>query len=166
MDTHAISPLEKPAGMPGQPLQNSRQRILVVEDEPNICRFNTEMLRRAGYQVDGVADGALAWDALLLNRYDLVVTDNNMPNVSGVELMEMIHRAHMLLPVIMATGTLPTLEFARQPWLHPAAMLIKPYTSGELLETVKNVLDPPAAARKKLASPESQSHSVAGRMQR
>jgi DNA-binding NtrC family response regulator len=147
------------AGVPGctppRGRPDSCQRILVVEDEPIICRFNAEMLRRSGYEADGAADGALAWHALQVNHYDLVVTDNNMPNVSGLELIEMIHRARLFLPVIMATGTPPAVEFARRPWLHPAAVLIKPYTSGELLETVENVLGMPAPTRKMVASPKS-----------
>jgi DNA-binding response OmpR family regulator len=46
----------------------------------------------------------------------------------------------MVLPVIMATGELPTEEFTRYPWLQPAATLLKPYTTAELLGTVKKVL--------------------------
>ena len=53
----------------------------------------------------------------------------------------------MALPVIMATGTIPTEEFARCPWLQPAATLLKPYTLEALLQTVQQILretNPPA----------------------
>jgi hypothetical protein len=46
----------------------------------------------------------------------------------------------MAVPVIMATSYLPTHEFARKPWLKPDAALERPFSSDDLLETVKKVL--------------------------
>jgi len=66
--------------------------------------------------------------------------DNDMPKVSGVELLHKLHAAHIALPVIMATGRLPAEEFTQCPWIQPAALLIKPYSFHELLETVRRVL--------------------------
>src|SRR5580658_9463351 len=86
---------------------NPRQRILVVEDDADIRRVNTEVLIYSGYQVDAAEDGAAAWDALQLNQYDLMVTDNDMPKVTGVELIQKLQTARMAVPVIMATGTSP-----------------------------------------------------------
>jgi DNA-binding response OmpR family regulator len=63
-----------------------------------------------------------------------------MPKVSGVDLLKKLRAARMVLPVIMATGTLPKEELARYPWLQPAATLLKPYTSEDMLRTVKRVL--------------------------
>jgi len=124
--------------LPRQP--NSRQRILVVEDDPLIRRLNTEVLTYSGYQVDAAEDGATAWVAIQQENYDLIITDNNMPNMTGVDLLQSLHEAHLDLPVIMATGTVPQDELDRQPWLKIEAMLLKPYTFHELLATVKNVL--------------------------
>ena len=56
-----------------------------------------------------------------------MVTDNEMPKVTGVDLLKKLHAARMAVPVIMATGALPVDEFTRYPWLQPAAMLIKPW---------------------------------------
>ena len=106
--------------------------------------------------MDAAEDGAAAWDTLQVNRYDLMVTDNDMPKVSGVELLHMLHEARMALPVIMATGQSPEAEFSRFPWLQPAAMLIKPYSFIELLETVRNVLLATGAARGDSGPPDLQ----------
>jgi DNA-binding NtrC family response regulator len=84
-----------------------------------------------------------------------MITDNNMPKVSGIELLKKLQAARMALPVIMATGTVPTEEFARHPWLRPAALLFKPYTAKEMLIAVKQVLsaaDSVAAARFAISS--------------
>ena len=115
-----------------------RQRILVVEDDAAIRRLNTEILTYSGYQVDAAEDGAAAWDALQQNNYDLMVTDNDMPKVTGVELIQKLQAARMALPVIMATGAMP--EFKHHGLLPPAVTLLKPYTFHELLAAVKKVL--------------------------
>jgi DNA-binding response OmpR family regulator len=126
----------------GTPLQSQTDtpHILVVEDDTLLLRLNTMLLARSGYEVDAAADGAAAWQALSACSYDLLITDNNMPKVSGVELLKKLRAARMALPVIMATGTSPKQEFTRYPWLQPAATLLKPYTSEEMLRTVKEVL--------------------------
>jgi DNA-binding response OmpR family regulator len=115
------------------------RRILVVDDQDEIRHLNAEILAQSGYHVDAVEDGAAAWDTLQRARYDLVVTDNDMPEVSGVELIERMHAAGIALPVIMATGSLPQ-EFTRCPWLQPSAILFKPFSYKELLATVDKVL--------------------------
>ena len=128
----------------GEPLQahtNSRHRILVVEDERDLRQITAEVLIDAGFQVDVAEDGAAAWSALQLSKYDLLITDQLMPKVSGVELLKKIHAARMTLPVIMATGYLPTWEFALHTWLQPVKMLLKPYSFEKLLGMVKNVLN-------------------------
>jgi two-component system, chemotaxis family, chemotaxis protein CheY len=119
---------------------NPRPRILVVEDDPDTRRLNGEVLIYSGYHVDTAENGAVAWKALQLQNYDLLVTDHGMPKVSGVELLKKLHAARLVLPIIMAAARLPTWEFATRPWLRPAATLVKPYTAEELLVTVKHVL--------------------------
>jgi DNA-binding NtrC family response regulator len=85
-------------------------------------------------------DGAAGWEALQDNSYDLAITDNKMPRMTGVEMIEKLRSARMTLPVIMATGHLPVNEFARKPWLKPNATLQRPFSNDDLLEAVKKVL--------------------------
>lgn len=126
-----------------------------MDDESCIRRLNAEMLLRSGYHVDTAEDGADAWRALGAERYDLLITDHNMPKVTGVELIKKVRGARMALPVIMATATLPEAEFAKYPWLQPDAMLLKPYTVGDMLKTVREVLRATNSARAPIASPTS-----------
>lgn len=115
-------------------------RILVVEDDDDMRRLNREVLIHHGYQVDGAADGAAGWEAINANRYDLLITDNGMPKLTGLDLLKKLRAARLVLPVIMATGVLPAHEFAKSPWLIPEATLLKPYTATELLAKVRAVL--------------------------
>jgi two-component system chemotaxis response regulator CheY len=115
-------------------------RILVVDDESAMRHLIATALTPCGYHVDAAEDGAAAWEALQVKQYDLVITDNNMPKVSGVELIEKLHATAKALPVIMATGEAPEHEFRRKPWLQPAAMLLKPFSVRDLRETVERTL--------------------------
>lgn len=117
---------------------NPRSHILVADDDEDIRRINTELLREAGYQVESVTDGAAAWDALQQNRYDLLLTDNSMPKMSGCELIENLKEAGISLPVIMVTGVVPPPVLFQK--LQIEALLLKPYTADELLAKVWNVL--------------------------
>ena len=104
----------------------------------------------SGYYVDAAEDGAVAWDALQRESYDLLVTDHNMPKVSGIELVKKLRSARMALPVILASGTMPVDELDRHPWLQLAATLHKPFTADELVDTVKKVLHPTDSAREQI----------------
>ena len=116
------------------------QRILVVEDDGEMRRLNADVLISHGYQVDMAENGDAAWGKLQIRSYDLVVTDNVMPKLTGVELLNLMRAARMNVPVIMATTALPREEFTRLPWLRPAATLTKPYTIDDLLGKVQDVL--------------------------
>ena len=63
-----------------------------------------------------------------------------MPKLSGVELVKKLRFARMALPVILASGTIPTDELERNPWLQPVATLVKPFLHRQLLATVNEVL--------------------------
>jgi two-component system alkaline phosphatase synthesis response regulator PhoP len=136
-----------------QPQTNLSPRILVVDDDVSMRTINTKALLRSGYQVDAAEDGSAAWQALNAEFYDLMITDNKMPKVSGIELLKKLRASRMSLPVIMATGTLPTEEFTRYPWLQPDATLLKPYTIVELVGVVKEVLRATGGDREQIEPP-------------
>jgi CheY-like chemotaxis protein len=149
-----IAKTNERSGASPQPWPNPRQRILVAEDDPDTRRLNIEVLASSGYQVDAAEDGAAAWDALQRDKYDLLITDHDMPKVTGIELLQKLHDSSLKLPVIMATGTMPEAQLARHPWLEIKAVLLKPYTFDELVETVKHVLHMDAGDRQTSASPD------------
>ena len=117
-----------------------RSRLLVVDDEKALRNLHLEVLTCAGYEVIAVADGALAWNAIQTQHFDLMITDNSMPKVSGVELISRMIAANIRLPIIMATGALPEHEFKRYPWLKNMALLVKPISNNALLSMVDKVL--------------------------
>jgi DNA-binding response OmpR family regulator len=137
-----MSPAEKPSGASRPHPTNSPCRILVVDDDSDTRQLSVDVLAGFGYDVEAAIDGAAGWEALQASNYDLTITDNKMPKMTGLEMIEQLRAARMKLPIIMATGHLPTNEFMRKPWLKPNATLQRPFTNDELLEAVKKVLRP------------------------
>lgn len=125
--------------------------ILVADDDATIVRLSAKALTSQGYQVGTATDGEAAWAMLQTARFDLLITDYQMPKVCGLELIKKVRGARMALPVIMASGALPLAKFSEAPWLHPAAMLQKPFTMVQLLDTVHTVLQTSQDVPEKLA---------------
>jgi CheY-like chemotaxis protein len=125
-------------------------RILLVEDESTVLQFSTAVLVRGGYHVTAVEDCESAWEAIQSASFDLLVTDNQMPGMSGLELVSKLRSAQFGLPIIVASGGIEAEEFTKNPSLQPAIALPKPFTASQLLETVAEALrragrDPAAA---------------------
>jgi DNA-binding response OmpR family regulator len=140
MKGHIASQAGKPHGTLLQCSANSMHRILVVEDDPDIRHSNAMVLHHAGYHVDTAEDGASGWNLLKASHYDVLITDNTMPRVTGMELIKKLRSEEMPLSVILASGTATTEELDRHPWLKVDAVLIKPYTTEAILDAVKKVL--------------------------
>jgi len=135
------------------PPPHALARILVVDDDTGIRQLNAIVLKRSGYEVDTAVDGAAAWVALDAQCYDLLITDHNMPKLTGIELLNQLHVAGKSLPSILVSGDLPTMELQRHPWLGISTTLPKPYTVPELLGTVRQVLLVAGENRRPEASP-------------
>ena len=137
----------EPSGVSAQGKSKSPHRILLVDDERDVRDLNAEVLIRAGYQVDTAENGAAGWRALETGHFDVLVTDNTMPGLTGLDLIKKLRSADMTLSVILASGTVPAEELNRCPWLQVDALLPKPYTIAELLRTVDQVLRTADGAR-------------------
>lgn len=140
MSDNCVLSVREPASPPIQHQMHNLPRILVAEDDPDILHLNTRVLISSGYAVDAVVDGYVAWEFLQDGDYDLVITDNNMPRLSGIDLLMNLWKSKKSMPVIMATGQVPHEIFTIFPYLKPSRTLLKPYTSGQLLEMVSEVL--------------------------
>jgi DNA-binding response OmpR family regulator len=137
------APFELPSiaiAEPKRPI-HSPASILVVEDEAMIRRYYCAVLSDSGFQVDTAEDGAVAWNLFCLAdadapTYDLLITDNNMPKLTGLELIGKLRAAQTILPIILATGAVPS-DAQR---LDVAAILQKPVCSDRLIQIVREVL--------------------------
>ncbi len=123
------------------------RRILVVDDDDNIRQLSIQVLANCGYDVEGAEDGDAGWEALHGGSYDLLITDQNMPKVSGIELIKRLRSAGMTIPVVLFSGSLPSEVMSQSLVLKLAAFLLKPFTSDELVATVERILQPAERVR-------------------
>ncbi|MCA9118974.1 MAG: response regulator [Planctomycetaceae bacterium] len=125
-------------------MSNSDRRILVVEDNAalaSVVRFNLE---RAGFQVTVACNGRVAWDAVQEDAFDLVITDQQMPEMTGTEFCERLRgvTGFQELPVIMLTAKGMELELPRlKAELGIAATFLKPFSPKEIVKAVEDQLE-------------------------
>ncbi len=140
MNNREIKAVEASAPESTRERTNAPRRILVVDDARDARQLTVDALTGSGYEVMAVEDGAAGWAALQASHYDLVITDNRMPKMKGIEMIAKLRAAGMTLPVIMATELMPTDDFVRRPWLKPEVTLGKPFSKVKLLAVVRTLL--------------------------
>ena len=122
------------------PIPARTQRILVADDYEGARQVIFQTLVRAGFDVDVAADGEEAWEALQHDHYDLLVTDNNMPHLAGLELIKRVRDTGMSLPIIMVSASVSEEGVPDYAHLKIAAVLPKPFAFWDFLNTVSNAL--------------------------
>ena len=119
------------------------ETILLVEDEPAIRDVTGRLLKAAGYVVLQAPDGAAALD--LLERHgghiDLLLTDVVMPGINGRELAAQAARTHPFMKVLYMSGYTDDVILRRGLLADPRCFIAKPYTSPQLRQKIRDVLD-------------------------
>ena len=136
----------------------SPMRVLVVDDDREICDFMETFLTKDGIEVKTLNDPELAPEEVKTGGYHLVVLDLMMPGVDGVEVLQRIRKVDDDVAVVIFTG-FPSLETAVQSMkLDAVDYLRKPFDPDDFREVVDRVM------RKKglLRSPEENLHRVIG----
>ena len=118
--------------------------ILLCDDEPHILRAAEIKFGRAGFEVICACDGEEGWQCMQEHLPDIVVTDCQMPRLSGIGLAERIHSdprtSH--IPVIMLTGKRFELSDRElRDKFNVVAIIGKPFSPRELLSRVETLLD-------------------------
>jgi DNA-binding response OmpR family regulator len=116
------------------------EKILVVDDEENICQSVKKILSRKGYTVANALNVEEAVKKINETAYDLVITDLMMPKTSGIELMQIIKDHYPELEVIMITGYASIESAVKATKLGAAGYLPKPFTPEELTELTEKAL--------------------------
>jgi CheY-like chemotaxis protein len=83
-----------------------KRTILLAEDEEDIRELFKLLLESAGFTVIAVANAPAALDVLAVQTVDLLVTDHNMPEMTGAKLIETVRETHPELPTLLASGQL------------------------------------------------------------
>jgi two-component system response regulator PilR (NtrC family) len=117
-----------------------KARILVVDDEESIREFLDIMLRKEGYEVTCCEDGQKALDVLAKKSFDMVISDLQMPNVTGIELLKKVKDQYpdLLFMMITAFGTTETAVEAMK--LGAYDYITKPFKIDEVRLNIQNAL--------------------------
>ncbi len=116
--------------------------VLVVDDEIHIVHIVAIKLRNNGYEVISADNGAEALELALREKPDIVVTDYQMPIMTGLELVENLrqHDQTKDIPVIMLTARSFAIEQEQQDALQISECLSKPFSPRELLGNIEDIL--------------------------
>ncbi|MBN1591339.1 MAG: response regulator [Pirellulales bacterium] len=118
------------------------KKVLLCDDEIPILRAAEYKIKKAGYDVRTAEDGEDAWEIILADRPDILVTDCQMPRLNGVGLVERLrgHDSTRNLPVLMLTAKgleLSGDDLAQR--LNIRKLIAKPFSPRHLLETIECV---------------------------
>ncbi len=120
----------------------SRKKVLIVDDEIHIVHVVAIKLRNNDYEVISADNGAEAFELARREKPDIIVTDFQMPVMTGLELVEKIRQCDAIkdVPVIMLTARNFAIEEQQQEDLQISQCLSKPFSPKELLETIEDIL--------------------------
>jgi CheY-like chemotaxis protein len=124
-------------------MSGDKAKILLVEDNVALSGVICFNLSRAGYQVTAVGNGREALDALQRGHFDLVLSDQQMPKMTGIQLCEHIREMpdHVHTPFILLTAKCMEIDIANlRQRLGMSTALPKPFSPSELLTCIEECL--------------------------
>jgi DNA-binding response OmpR family regulator len=118
-------------------------RVVVADDDLDICELLDISFRKAGFRVRTAIDGLQAFDEIELERPDVVVLDVVMPKLSGIEVVKMMRKNDDLreIPAILVSARGQDLEFDFDLEVDRVEFVVKPFNLQELVLLVKEMVE-------------------------
>lgn len=126
-----------------RPLPCGSENILLVDDEKHIVELEKQVLESLGYHITARTSSVEALEAFRAApmRFDILVTDQTMPNMSGMDLVKAARQIRSNLPAILCTGYSERMIHDKLQAAGIQAVLLKPIANSDLAHTLRNVLD-------------------------
>ena len=123
-------------------ITGGNRRILIVEDETSLAEITARHLKKAGYKITIKANGNVALKSFkdTPNSFDLILTDQLMPQMSGTEMAGEILKIQPDIPIIIMTGTLNKSLLQKAQDIGVKKVIIKPISIGELCSAIDESL--------------------------
>jgi len=124
-------------------LPKGNERILFIDDESLLLKMGEKMLERMGYQVTALSNSieALATFQDNPNEFDLIITDQTMPDLTGSDLSKKMMLIRPDIPIILATGYSNMINEESALEMGIKAFTLKPFSQREIGKLIRNVLD-------------------------
>jgi PAS domain S-box-containing protein len=137
------SSFEPQATQTKEPVLHGTERVLLVDDEEAIVFMEKQMLERLGYQVVSRTSSVEALEAFRANsdKFDLVITDMTMPNMSGDKLASELIKIRPDIPVVLCTGFSERMPKEKAKSMGIKGFLMKPIIRKDLSKMIRGVLD-------------------------
>ena len=119
-----------------------RARLLVVDDDPLIRELHAAVLRMDGYEVAIAKDGVAALELLAEERFDLVLTERQMPKFDGASIVLALRSAGSRIPMIMVSGSLADTPLPPEIVREISVAIPKLARTAEVLSAVARALSP------------------------
>jgi PAS domain S-box-containing protein len=125
------------------PVEGGKERILLVDDEEQIVRMSQQMLERLGYHVTARTSSIETLKAFraVPHKFDLVITDTTMPNMTGIELAKKLMEIRSDIPIIICTGFSEKISPDKATAMGIRGYVMKPIVKSELAKKIREVLD-------------------------
>lgn len=117
------------------------EKILVVDDESTICDSVKKILSRKGFTVENTLNATDAIEKIKKEKFDIVITDLMMPNVSGMELLELVKKYYPEIDVLVITGYATMDSAVKATKLGALDYIQKPFTPNELTERIQKAIE-------------------------
>jgi two-component system alkaline phosphatase synthesis response regulator PhoP len=129
----------------------AERKVLVADDEIHIVHVVAIKLRNNGFEVISAANGAEAFELTCEEKPDIIVTDFQMPVMTGLQLVEKLRQCEQTkdIPVIMLTARGFAVEDEQKKDLQISELLSKPFSPKELLRSIEDILYQRAVMRNK-----------------
>jgi two-component system chemotaxis response regulator CheY len=124
-------------------MSNADMKFLIVDDFSTMRRIVRGLLKEIGYNnAEEAEDGTVALNMLKSAKYDFVVSDINMPNMNGFELLAAVKSDDTLkhIPVLMVTAEARKEDIVRAAKDGAAGYIVKPFTKATLEEKVQKIM--------------------------
>jgi len=125
-------------------MADPKMRILVVDDFSTMRRIVRNLLKELGFaNVDEAEDGVMALQKLQNDSFQFVVTDWNMPNMDGLQLLQTIRQSPALkhLPVLMITAEAKRENIIAAAQAGASGYIVKPFTAATLAEKLQKIFE-------------------------
>ncbi|MFQ5680400.1 MAG: response regulator [Gemmatimonadota bacterium] len=126
-------------------------RILWIDDEVDLLRPHVMLLQDEGYRVDAVMNGQDALELLRTESYDLVLLDEHMPGLRGVEVLSRVRRRAPRLPIVMVTKSEDESTMHEAIGRRADDYIVKPTSPRQVLSVVTRILAGPALQHEQIA---------------
>lgn len=122
-------------------MTKNMKRVLVVDNEPDIRDLLAEMIRELHVEVDQADNGRTAIEMIRATNYDAVVCDILMPEMSGLECLELAHLEEVKVPFILVSACDDVMELTKAQRLGAIDLLTKPFDPDQVSKVILRALD-------------------------